>query len=175
MAHKTSVVPVARLDHLMMSHVGDEVLVYDQTTHAIHRLNAITHLVWTLCDGSRTVPGISQEVEAALRAETSEAVVRLALSQLAGAQLLDSALPADMRQPRSSRRVMLQRMAIAGGVALPALVSVSAPASATHGSCHALGSSCTLDSHCCSGVCSTGCPDAPTPPTCRRAGGPIAC
>ena len=47
--------PVARLDHLIMTHVGEEVLVYDETTHAIHNLNPTSHAVWTLCDGTRTL------------------------------------------------------------------------------------------------------------------------
>jgi hypothetical protein len=36
---------MARRDHLVMSQVGDEVLVYDERTHVIHRLNHTSHLI----------------------------------------------------------------------------------------------------------------------------------
>lgn len=104
--------PRARLDHLMMTQVGEEVLVYDETTHAIHHLNPTSHLVWTLCDGTRTLTVIGQVAGAALGAEVSDVVVRLALSQLAGANLLVGAAPTEIQQPRHSRQAVLRRMAV---------------------------------------------------------------
>ncbi len=154
--HLDSWRPQARLDHLVMTHAGEEVLVYDQTIHAIHHLNPTSHLVWTLCDGTRTPATIAQVASAALGAEVSDVVVRLVLSQLAGANLLVGAAPTETEHPRHSRRAVLRRMAVAGGVALPVLVSVSAPAAAVHGSCHTSGS-CTSDSQCCSGYSCYGC------------------
>lgn len=146
--------PQARLDRLVMSHVGEEVLVYDETSHAIHRLNLTSHAIWALCDGTRTISAIGQVASAALGTEVSEAVVRLALSQLAGANLLVGALPSDIQKPRSSRRRMLRRMAVAGGVALPALASVTAPTAAGSWSCIAIGGEgCSSGPQCCSGFC----------------------
>ena len=149
--------PLARHDHLVMNQVGDEVLVYDETTHAIPHLNPTSQAVWSLCDGTRTPASIGQAASAALGAEVSEDVVRLALGQLTGANLLVGATPTEMGQPRSTRRVMLRRMAVAGGVALPALVSISAPAAAAHASCHARGETCSATVPCCAGnTCANG-------------------
>jgi len=161
--------PQDRLDHLVMTHVGEEVIVYDQTIHAIHHLNPTSHLVWTLCDGTRTLTVIRQAASAALGAEVTDVVVQLALSQLAGANLLLGAIPAEIGQPRHSRRTVLRRMAVAGGVALPALASISAPTAAAHGSCHAIGSICTSGTECCSTICRTD-TGSSDPPTCRRGG-----
>jgi hypothetical protein len=146
---------MARRDHLVMSQVGDEVLVYDETTHAIHRLNPTSHLVWSTCDGTRTLPAIRQVAREAIGAEVSEDVVRLALGQLAAAELLDGTLPAEMREPGQSRRVMLRRLAIAGGVALPVLVSVSAPTAAVAGFslCTPTHDICVSGVPCCAGPC----------------------
>lgn len=58
--------PQACLAHLVMSHVGEEVLVYDETRHAIHRLNPTSNAVWALCDGTRTLTDLAQAASAAL-------------------------------------------------------------------------------------------------------------
>jgi hypothetical protein len=163
--------PMARRDHLVMSQVGDEVLVYDETTHAIHRLNPTSQAVWSLCDGTRTLATIGQVAGAALGAEVPEAVVRLALRQLAVANLLGGSLPVELREPRQTRRTMLRRLVVAGGVALPVLVSVSAPTAAgvSSNSCEAQGglgsgAPCTAGSQCCTGHCEGGFCDFFTPP-----------
>ena len=168
--------PMARRDHLVMNQVGEEVLVYDETTHAIHHLNPTSHAVWAACDGTRTSAMIAQAAGAVLGAEVSDVVVRLALSQLVTANLLVGKIPTEIEQPRHSRRTVLRRMAVAGGVALPVLASISAPAAAdSHSSSceaqggRALGASCTESSQCCTGNCAAGfcavfIPPTPIPP-----------
>lgn len=138
-----------------MSQVGDEVLVYDETTHAIHRLNPTSHLVWSACDGTRTLPAIRQVAGAGLGAEVSEDVVRLALTQLAATNLLDGPIPTGVKEPRQSRRTVLRRMAIAGGVTLPVLVSISAPTAAVAGFslCTPTNNICVSGVPCCAGPC----------------------
>lgn len=90
-------------------------------------------------------------VGAGLGVEVPEAVVRLALRQLAEVHLLVGVLPSKVQEPRQSRRVLLRRMAIAGGVALPTLAPISAPsavAATSHcirrgqGDCRQTGTSC---------------------------------
>jgi hypothetical protein len=148
---------MARHEDLVMTEVNDETLVYDQTSHAIHQLNPTSRTIWTLCDGTRTVPDVAQAAGLALGAQVSSDVVRLALGQLGSANLLVGPIPAERRTSRHSRRTMLRRMAIAGGVALPALVSISTPVAADHSStCHELGTPCTNISDCCRGACPTG-------------------
>jgi hypothetical protein len=159
-----------------MTEVDGDTLVYDQMTHHIHHLNATTHAVWSLCDGTRTLAVIAQAAGVVLGAEVSEDVVRLALSQLTAATLLAESLPTEMRPSRSSRRFMLRRLAIAGGVALPALVSVSAPTAAGtistscagfHQGCNPHNLQPCCGSNVCIDMCGTGeytCREAPSNP-----------
>jgi hypothetical protein len=67
----------------------------------------------------------------------AEATVRLALTKLDEAGLLAVPLLVDLRMSRMNRRTFLQRSAIAGAVAVPAIVSTTAPAAAQspEGSC----------------------------------------
>ena len=112
-------VPAARMVDLVTTESKDEVLVYDQAVHHIHHLNAVAATVWRLCDGERTVSEIAAEAGIAADAVT------LALRTLEGAQLLDGPLATAMRGTHS-RRAFMKKAAIAG-VAVPAIVSTSAP------------------------------------------------
>lgn len=69
-------VPSARTVDLVTTESKDEVLVYDQTVHHIHHLNATATKVWRLCDGQRTVSEIAAE------AGVAEEAVKLALRTL---------------------------------------------------------------------------------------------
>ena len=93
--------------------------------------------VWRLCDGKRTVGDI------ALAAGLSDDLARLALTRLANANLLVSDLPATMRSAAQSRQRFLKKAAIAGGGAIPAVVSMTAPAAAQTASCDMDG--CTVE------------------------------
>jgi hypothetical protein len=42
-----------------MIQVGDEVIVYDETTHVIHRLDPTSQAVWGACDGTRPLPDLA--------------------------------------------------------------------------------------------------------------------
>jgi len=129
---------MARLDHLVVNEVGDEVLVYDQTTHAIHHLNAASTTVWRGCDGHTPVAGI------AMSAGLTEETVRMALAKLADAGLLTTALPAALGGAAQSRRTFMKKVAIAGTI--PAIVSVTAPLAAQAGSAGSivLGGTCSV-------------------------------
>jgi hypothetical protein len=78
---------------------------------------------------------LAQKAGEALGAEVSEDIVQVALGQLVGANLLLGVIPTELGEPRQSRRVLLRRAVVAGGIALPVLVSVSAPAAAQAISC----------------------------------------
>ena len=47
--------PESRKDQLLTQRVGDELVIYDERTHAAHRLNPTAALVWRLADGERSV------------------------------------------------------------------------------------------------------------------------
>jgi hypothetical protein len=107
---------------LVTSEVGDEVLVYDQDSNHIHRLNETSAAVWRLCDGRRSVTDI------ALAAGMTDDTVRIALAKLADSNLLDGPLPIELRLTGQSRRKLLKRAVLAGAGAT--IVSVTAPIAA---------------------------------------------
>lgn len=120
-------VPAARTIDLVTTESKDEVLVYDQAVHHIHHLNATAAKVWRLCNGERTVS------EIALEAGIAEDAVKLALRTLEDAQLLDAPLATTMRGTQS-RRSFMKKAAVAG-VAVPAIISISAPSASAGQSC----------------------------------------
>ena len=90
--------PQARLDHLVITHVGEEVRIYDQTSHTIHHLNAASATVWRRCHGQRTLANQARE------SGMTEEAVQDALGKLADAGLLRDELASGLRRPGSSRR-----------------------------------------------------------------------
>lgn len=44
--------------------IDDEVLLYDATRHATHRLNCTAHFIWEHCDGVRTLRQIVEMLTA---------------------------------------------------------------------------------------------------------------
>ena len=54
--------PEARKEGLVVQHLSDEVLVYDQQRHKAHCLNETAALVWMRCDGKTTVVSMAQEL-----------------------------------------------------------------------------------------------------------------
>ncbi len=121
---------LARFEHLVVTETADEVLLYDTEKHHIHHLNATTAAVWRHCDGTRSFGDLARLAGRELGAEVDEATVRLALTRLDGAGLLRDSLPADLRMSRMSRRGFIQRAGVAAAVAVPAIVSTTATASA---------------------------------------------
>jgi hypothetical protein len=123
-------IPAARYDKLVVTETADEVLLYDTEKHHIHHLNAITAAVWRLCDGRHTVGDLAREAGQALGAAVDEATVRLALTKLDDAGLLQASLADELRMSRMSRRTFMQRAGVAGAIAVPAIVSTTAAVSA---------------------------------------------
>lgn len=119
--------PVARQDNLLTQSVGDELVIYDQTRHRVHRLNKTAAAIWNGCDGKTTVANLATLLPSEL--ETSEDVVWMALDKLGKARLLESNVeqPSEVADP--ARRTWMRRMAFAGGAALllPVVASMSAP------------------------------------------------
>jgi hypothetical protein len=129
-------VPAARVENLVTTTSRDEVLVYDQDRHHIHHLNPTASAVWSQCNGRRTVSEVAQA------AGVDEDAVRLALRKLEDANLLDGTLEAGVRGTTHSRRSFMKKAAVAGAIAVPAIVSISAPHAAAAQSVPG-GSTCT--------------------------------
>jgi hypothetical protein len=116
------IVPVARTRGLVVTESAGELLVYDQEQHHIHHLNPVSAGVWRGCTGNQSI----LDVAAATGLDIDQ--VRLALRQLAGANLLEGDLLISSIPSRSSRRALLKKSGIA--VMIPAVVSVTAPLAA---------------------------------------------
>jgi hypothetical protein len=118
----------ARTEGLLIDALGDELVVYDTQSHAMHRLNESAAAVWRLCDGKRTVSDIAVALSGELSTPLDEDAVLLALDELEAASLLEIGdTPGE--GPLISRRSALRKLGVVGGIALglPLVESVIAP------------------------------------------------
>ena len=89
--------PRARVTDLVITEAAGEVLVYDQVTHHIHHLNRMSVVVWRLCDGRRTADDLVRLARMKLGGDVDRLAVRLALTKLDEARLLDGPLDRELR------------------------------------------------------------------------------
>jgi len=122
-------VPRAREDRLVVQELPDEVLVYDLNRHKAHCLNRTAALVWGHCDGQTTVAEMATLLRKELKHPVDEAVVWLALDRLGRAHLLRERVTPPAGAQRLSRRELLRKLALVGGlsVLLPVVTSIVAP------------------------------------------------
>jgi hypothetical protein len=85
------VFPQARLEKLAVREVAGQTLIYDLRHNQAHCLNRIAALVWKHCDGTKSVAELADLLPGEMDPRYAEAVVRLALEQLARRQLLQAA------------------------------------------------------------------------------------
>lgn len=127
----------AREDRLVVQELPDEVLVYDLDRHKAHCLNRTAALVWRHCDGRTTAAEMACLLEKELKFPVDEAVVWLALGRLGRAHLLEERVRPPAGAAGLSRREVVRRLALAGGllVLLPLVSSIVAPTAAHAASC----------------------------------------
>ncbi len=135
----STVLPQARTKDLVIREVGDETLVYDLANDKAHCLNETAAFVWKSCDGKTTAAKTARDMGRVLRVPADIGVVWLALEQLERIDLLKNyRKPSDTRSV--SRRDLMLKYAPAA-LALPVIMSITAPTAAQAASC----------------VCATGC------------------
>ncbi len=173
--------PQARHDDVMTRELDGELVIYDHQHGRAHALNRTAALVWQHCDGETDVDNLATLLAAELRLPADPAIVWSALGELDRARLLRDRLPAPERASAMTRRELLKRGAVAGGLAtlLPVVHSLTAPTAAMaqsetcpgiagfqRGDCTTLGKGCcskidasgnhvcfnTTDSGCCTGA-----------------------
>ena len=145
-------IPLARTKNLLITQVGEEVIVYDQERDTAHCLNAMAARVWHYCDGQNTVEDIAKLLEEDLEVSADEDVdwrglVWLTLEELQRFYLIQEYLSQPISSEvqsadalRVSRRKMIKTATLVGGFALgsmfPLVKSIVAPypAMATPGS-----------------------------------------
>jgi coenzyme PQQ synthesis protein D (PqqD) len=147
-------VPEARTEGLIVQHLTDEVLVYDQDRHKAHCLNHTAALVWKQCDGRSSISEIATKLRWETKTEVEAEVVWLAVEQLSKTHLLKGRAGAE--KGLVSRREVMRRIGIGAAVALPVVTSIIAPRASEAANCRASGQACTASAQCCSGVCNAG-------------------
>jgi hypothetical protein len=159
-------VPTARKDSLIVKELPDETLVYDTQRDKAHCLNSTAALVWKNCDGKRTVGQLRELMEKNAGAPVPEEMVWLALDQLETFKLLDDAPAKPLQLSGMSRRNLVKRIGFAA-LALPAIISISAPPASAQQSKLPSGSCCNGASECQSNSCvqATSCVGLPGPST----------
>src|SRR5207244_10936692 len=107
--------------------MGDETMVYDTDANKAHCLNQTAALVWKNCDGTRSASDIAQVIAAELGAPVDQNVVWYALGQLNKYNLLSeqATIPGDFGT--MSRRDFMRAVRVAAIIAVPIIISVTAP------------------------------------------------
>lgn len=139
--------PLARSEKLTIHELPDEVLIYDHLRAKAHCLNRTSYTIWKQCDG-RTDPAT---LAGLLGMDHAEAIVDLALEQLAQRHLLQGPLERVSSDQRRSRRDVLKKLAAAAAT-LPIILTVAAPKASATGSL-----SCTSNDQCASLTANGGC------------------
>jgi hypothetical protein len=118
--------PVARRTGLVVRELPGELVVYDLDRHQAHCLNRTAASVFRGADGTRSLDDLGALLGDGFDRAEREAAVRMALDQLASAELLD---PHAQIEPAGglSRRSALRRAGLGAALLLPAIASVVAP------------------------------------------------
>ena len=136
--------PRARNTEIMVSDLGDELLIYDHAASKAFCLNETLKIVYQACDGKTTFDELKKEHKKLI-----DEVILLSLDKLRQSNLLGEDFSTDV-----SRRSLLAKAAYSA-VALPVIVNLIAPSAASAASCLAGGSSCSIlnPGACCSRTC----------------------
>ena len=149
---RTARLPRSRTENLVVRELDDETLVYDMERNEAHCLNLTAALVWQHCDGAMTASQAARSLQSKLNVPVDTDVVLLAVKQLERFHLVESSL----KTPAVSRRKLILKYAPAA-LALPVILSISAPAVAQAASCAGQGQPCSTIPCCpgfnCDGVC----------------------
>ncbi len=122
--------PRARKQGLFVKDMPEETLVYDLETHKAHCLNRTAALVWKQCDGKNSIRKLSHMVETELDAPVGgDELVWLTLQRLGKSDLLEEQSSTPPELARVSRRDVVRRLGLVGGLTLllPLVTSVVAP------------------------------------------------
>lgn len=154
---------MARKEGLVIQETPDELLVYDLNTNKAHCLNQTAAFVWKSCDGKNSVSEITNLFKRETGEEVKEDLVRLAIDQLSGKDLLEGEIALSFGG--QSRRQVIKKIGLATVVALPLISSLAAPTSVlAAGSCACPPLDCATATGCPATTCNTVGVCAPEPP-----------
>ena len=118
--------PARRIDGPYLERVGDELLVYDDTTDTAHALNEAAAAVYEMCDGDTDIEAMVAGLESRDLGPIDSDIVWVALLELADRGLVElDERPADS----PSRRDLLKRLTAGAAMAaaIPVVESIAAP------------------------------------------------
>jgi hypothetical protein len=150
--------PRARAARLVIKELAGEVLVYDLTRDKAHCLNASAAAIWKRCDGRTSTKEIAASLTKEVGETVDEGVVWLALAALQRSHLLEDVgvWPTQMIAAKGlSRREAVRRIGLGAVIAVPLVISITAPTAVQAISCGARCKPCGTAAECCSGVCAS--------------------
>jgi hypothetical protein len=126
--------PVARMEGIHIEQLPDEVIAYDPVSHKAHCLSPTTASVWRKCDGQST----AADIAARLQKEgipADEEMVWMVIHRLGKIGLLQERISLPAGAIVSSRREIMKKAAVFGGMLffLSATISAPTPAQASSG------------------------------------------
>ena len=146
--------PQSRTENLVVRELDDETLVYDLERNEAHCLNRTVALIWNQCDGEKTATAAARILTRKLDAHVDADLVWLAVRQLQRFHLVERVTTS----PSVSRRDLVLKYAPIA-LALPMILSISAPTTAQAATCAGACQSCggTFPPCCpglsCDGIC----------------------
>lgn len=143
---RNSRLPRALTEDFVIRELDDETLVYDTLRDKAHCLNRTAALVWKQCDGSTTAGEAVRSLNVASSFSVDEDVVWLAVKQLERFHLVEGSA----KPPSVSRRALVLKYAPAA-LALPVIMSITAPTPAGTSSCGGQSAPCSTSADCCPG------------------------
>jgi hypothetical protein len=172
MNEPTGFLPEARRGGIIRKEVDGELLIYDLTRDKAHCLNESAAAIWKLCDGRTSTKDIAASLSKEVGASVDERVVWLALADLRRSHLLEEPKRIDQGAVRNnsqsqrkqsgqwppailgmSRREAVKRIGLGAAIALPVVISITAPTAVQAASLKASGENCTSSAECASGGC----------------------
>lgn len=151
----SSLLPSARRDNLVVEELKNEILILDTHSNQANCLNPTAALVWKYADGKTSVSEIAAKMSRELGSRVDVRVVWYALEQLGKKNLLEERIQIPFQYNRLSRRDFLVKAGIVGAaVAIPVIISLTAPTPAMAATCTG---GCVLDTDCAAGcTCPSG-------------------
>jgi hypothetical protein len=125
--------PLARTERISVREFAHETVVYDLNNNKVHCLSSKSALIWKHCDGRTGPQALADLVQQHEACESPEVLVDLALDQLGRRNLLQTARAPEPSAYRQPRREALRRM-VAAAVAIPVIMSLTAPKARATGS-----------------------------------------
>ena len=164
--------PAARRDGIITKEADGELLIYDTHNDRAHCLNGAAAEIWKLCDGATSATEIARKLSAACGASVNyssrdkqelsqnshakdpdggnQEIVWFALAELRRTNLLQEPKhPWPAAILGMSRREAIRRVALGVAIAVPVVVSITAPTAVDAVSCGGTCAPCTTSAQCC--------------------------